>query len=112
MVTDARVSVVNSATGATRDVVSGAEGAATIAALPSPATTSVSVAKQGFTAEDVTGLTFRAGETATVKVRLLASGGKSEVVVYGTTQGVRADAQIGHRLDVRGSTRRRSSAER
>ena len=53
----------------------------------------------GFTAEDVTGLTLRAGETATVKVKLVASGGKSEVTVYGTTEGVRADAQIGRRLD-------------
>ena len=42
---------------------------------------------------------MRAQETATVKVTLVASGGKTEVVVYGTTQGVRADAQIGRRLD-------------
>ena len=34
-----------------------------------------------------------------MKVKLVASGGKTEVVVYGTTQGVRADAQIGRRLD-------------
>ena len=44
-------------------------------------------------------MTLRAGETATVKVRLVASGGKTEVVVYGTTQGVRGDPQIGRRLD-------------
>ena len=47
----------------------------------------------------MTDLTLRAQETATVKVTLVASGGKTEVVVYGTTQGVRADAQIGVRLD-------------
>ena len=91
----AQVSVVNTATGATRDVVSGAEGSATIAALSLSGTYKVSVTMPGFTADDVTGLTLRAGETATVKVKLVASGGQSEVTVYGTTQGVRADAQIG-----------------
>ena len=48
--------------------------------------------KDGFTAEDVPGLILRAGETATVKVKLVVSGGKSDVTVYGTTEGVRADA--------------------
>jgi hypothetical protein len=37
---------------------------------------------------------------------------KTEVTVYGTTQGVRADAQIGRRSTARRSTRRRSSAAR
>ena len=99
VVTDAKVTVVNSATGATRETVSGAEGSATISALALTGTYTVSVAKSGFTADDVTGLTLRAGETATVRVKLVASGGKSEVVVYGTTQGVRADPQIGRSLD-------------
>jgi hypothetical protein len=99
VVKDARVSVINTATGAVRHAVSGTEGSATIAALSLTGEYSVSVAKTGFTAEDVTGLTLRAGETATVKVKLLASGGKSEVTVYGTTEGVRADAQIGSSLD-------------
>ena len=48
-----------------------------------------------FTAEDATGLTLRANETATVKIKMVASGGQSEVTIYGTTQGVRADPQIG-----------------
>ncbi|HMG75139.1 MAG TPA: TonB-dependent receptor [Pyrinomonadaceae bacterium] len=99
VVKDAKVSVVNTATGAVRDAVSGDDGTATIAALPVAGEYKVTVAMTGFTTEDVTGLTFRAGETATVKVKLVASGGKSEVTVYGTTEGVRADAQIGRRLD-------------
>jgi hypothetical protein len=99
VVKDAKVSVVNGATGAVRDVISGAEGSATIAALSLTGEYAVNVTKTGFTAENVTGLTLRAGETATVKVKLVASGGKSEVTVYGTDQGVRADAQIGRRLD-------------
>jgi hypothetical protein len=99
VVKDAKVSVVNTATGAVRDAVSGDDGNATIAALSVTGGYQVTVAMTGFTTEDVTGLTLRAGETATVKVKLVASGGKSEVTVYGTTEGVRADAQIGRRLD-------------
>src|SRR5207237_7183303 len=34
-----------------------------------------------------------------VKVKLIASGGQSEVTVYGTTEGVRADPQIGLPLE-------------
>src|SRR5258705_2658915 len=99
VVRDANISVVNTATGAVRDVVSGEEGSATIAALSLTGEYKVTVAMTGLTADDVTGLTLRAGETATVKVKLVASGGKSEVTVFGTTEGVRADAQIGRRLD-------------
>jgi hypothetical protein len=98
VVKDAKVSVVNTATGAAREVISGEEGSATIVALSLTGEYKVTVTMTGFTAEDLTGLTLRAGETATVKVKLVASGGKSEVTVYGTTQGVRADAQIGRSL--------------
>ena len=97
VVGDANVTVMNSATGASRDVVSGADGSATIAALPLTGTYAVHVTKAGFTAEDASELTLRAGETATVKVSLVASGGKTEVTVYGTAEGVRADPQIGRR---------------
>jgi hypothetical protein len=99
VVKDAKVSVVNTATGAVREAISGEEGSATIAALSLTGEYRVSVTMTGFTAEDVTGLRLRAGETATVKVKLVASGGKSEVTVYGTAEGVRADPQIGRRLD-------------
>jgi hypothetical protein len=34
-----------------------------------------------------------------VRVKLVATGGKSEVTVYGTEQGVRANSQIGRRFD-------------
>ena len=91
----ANVSVMNSATGAVREVVSGETGSATIAALPLTGEYKVSVTMSGFTAEDVTGLSLRAGETVTVKVTLVASGGTSQVTVYGTTEGVRTTPQIG-----------------
>jgi hypothetical protein len=99
VVKDAKVSVTNTATGAVRDAVSGSEGTATVAALSLTGEYKISVSMTGFTAEDVAGLTLRAGETATIKVKLVASGGKSEVTVYGTTEGVRADPQIGRRID-------------
>ncbi len=99
VVRGANVSVVNTATGETRDAVSGDEGMATIAGLPLTGEYKVTVVMTGFTAEDVTGLTLRAGESATVKVKLLASGAKSEVTIYGTTEGVRADPQIGLPLE-------------
>ena len=95
VVKDAKVSVVNTATGALREAISGEEGSATIPALSLTGEYKVTVAMTGFTAEDVTGLTLRAGETATVKVKLVAGGGKSEVTVYGTAEGVRATPQIG-----------------
>jgi len=73
VVRGATVSVVNTATGATREAVSGDEGSATIAALPLTGEYKVTVTMSGFTAEDVSGLKLRAGETSTVKVKLVAS---------------------------------------
>jgi Carboxypeptidase regulatory-like domain len=99
VVRDAKVSVTNTATGAVREAMSNAEGSATMPTLSLTGTYKVDVTKDGFTAEAVPGLVLRAGETATVKVKLVASGGKSDVTVYGTTDGVRADAQIGKRID-------------
>ena len=99
IVKDAAVTVVNTATGASRAAASDDKGLATLNALPLTGSYTITVTKSGFTAEDVTDLVLRAQETASVKVTLVASGGKTDVVVYGTTQGVRADAQIGRRLD-------------
>ena len=99
VVADARVSVVNNQTGAVRDVASGSDGSATITALPLTGTYRVLVSKQGFSDERLDDVILRAGETATLKVRLTVGTAKTEVTVYGTTEGVRADAQIGQRLD-------------
>jgi hypothetical protein len=99
VVKDAAVNVVNSATGALREGVSGDEGTVTLSALPLVGAYTVTVTKQGFTADPATDLVLRAGETASVRIKLVASGGRSEVTVYGTTSGVRADSQIGRRID-------------
>ena len=72
-----------------------ADGSASFPALPLTGTYSVTVSKQGFGDESRNDITLRSGETATLKVKLLVGTEKTEVTVYGTDQGVRADAQIG-----------------
>src|SRR5262245_28475870 len=93
IVEGANVTVTNTATGAARDAVSGDQGTVTFAGLPLTGEYRVSVKMTGFTAEDATGLTLRAGETSNVRVKVVAGGGQSEVTVFGTTEGVRADPQ-------------------
>lgn len=99
VVPEAAVSVTSTATGSRRDVVSGADGAATVAALPVTGAYGVTVSKQGFADASAAGVTLRGGETATIKVKLLATGGASEVTVFGSAEGVRNDPQLGRRLD-------------
>src|SRR5215469_11783077 len=67
---DAKITVTNNATGALRDAVSGSEGTATFPALSLTGTYSVKVTKEGFGAEETKDIGLRAGETATVKVKL------------------------------------------
>src|SRR5947209_10102014 len=99
VVKDAKVSVVNNATGDVREAVAGSDGSATIPALSLTGTYTVTVSREGFGDEELKDITLRSGETATLKVKLLVGSQKVEVTVYGTTEGVRADPQIGRRLD-------------
>jgi outer membrane receptor protein involved in Fe transport len=99
VVSDAKVSVTNNQTGAVREAMSGLDGSASFPALSLTGTYSVTVSKPGFGDENRNDLRLRSGETATLKVRLLVGSEKAEVTVYGTEQGVRADAQIGVRLE-------------
>jgi len=102
LVKDAKVSVANSATGATRDTVSGSDGSATFAALSLTGTYNVSVSKSGFGDEELKDIVLRSGETATLKVKLTVSGSqKTEVIIFGTAEGIRTDPQIGRSLDSR-----------
>src|SRR5690349_4775203 len=94
-VKDPKVSVVHAATGATREAVSGSDGAATFPGLSLTGTYKVTVSREGFDNEERDGLTLRSGETATIKVTLLAGSQAAEVTIYGTTEGVRADPLIG-----------------
>ncbi len=99
VVRDAAVSVVNAQTGTRREGITGSGGFATIAALPLTGTYTISVTKSGFAADEVRGVVLRAGDTATVRVRLNVAAADSQVTVYGTAEGVRADPQLGQRLD-------------
>lgn len=99
VVKDARVRVGNTATGAQREALSGGDGSATITALPLTGTYTVEVSKAGFGNEALKDIALRSGETATLTVKLLAGAEKAAITVYGTTEGVRADPQIGRRLD-------------
>ncbi len=98
-VKDAKVSVVNTATGATREALSANDGTVTIPALSLTGTYAVNVSKSGFGSEALKDVALRSGETATLTVKLLVGTEKAEVTVFGTAEGVRADAQIGRRLD-------------
>ncbi|HKG48637.1 MAG TPA: TonB-dependent receptor [Pyrinomonadaceae bacterium] len=95
VIKDARVSVLNTATGDSREAISGTDGIATFPALSLTGAYKVTVSREGFGNEERGALTLRSGETATIKVTLLAGSQNAEVTVYGTAEGVRADPQIG-----------------
>lgn len=98
-VPDAKVTVLNNATGALRETVSGIDGNAAVPALALTGTYTVTVSKQGFGNEELKDVSLRAGETATLKVTLFAGSQAAEVTIFGTTEGVRADPLIGRRID-------------
>ena len=95
VVPDAKVSVVNAATSAVLEAVSGSDGSATISALSLTGTYMVTVSKDGFGNEELRDIALRSGETATLKVKLLVGSEKAEVTVFGTSDGVRANPLIG-----------------
>src|SRR5262249_24735156 len=99
VVPGATVTVTNTATGSSRQATTGADGSVTMAALPLNGVYQVAVSMPGFTAPDVINLQLRDGEQAKVKFKLEVAGAKSEVTVFGTAEGVRADAQLGLRLE-------------
>ncbi len=99
VVAGAKVLLANRATGATREAVSGTDGTATFAGLSLTGTYTLSVSGQGFANQEQSDIRLRSGETATLKVTLPAGAQTAQVTVYGTTEGVRADPQIGRRLD-------------
>lgn len=99
VVSGAKISVLNTDTGAVREAASGTDGSTTFPALSLTGTYKVVVSKEGFGNEERKDITLRSGETATLKVKLLVGSQTADVTVFGTTQGVRADPQIGRRVD-------------
>ena len=66
VVKDAKVAVLNTATGDRREAVSSDEGNATFPALSLTGTYTVTVSRAGFADEERKGLTLRSGETASL----------------------------------------------
>jgi len=95
VVKDAKVSVLNNATGDTRESYSGSDGSVTIAGLSLTGSYTVTVSKDGFGSEERKEIMLRSGETATLKVTLLPGSQSAQVTVFGTTEGVRNNPQIG-----------------
>src|SRR3954452_25564767 len=93
--------IINYQTGTVREISSGPDGSASAPALSLTGSYTVTVAKQGFATEERNDVTLRAGETATLRVKLLVGAEKSDFTVYVAAPGVRADAQIGRPRDGR-----------
>ncbi|MBV9959269.1 MAG: TonB-dependent receptor, partial [Acidobacteria bacterium] len=98
VVRDARISVANAATGNVREALSGSDGSATMPALSLTGTYTVTVSKDGFGNEERRDIALRSGETATLKVALSVGTSQADVTVYGTTEGVSSNPQLGLRL--------------
>ena len=98
-VKDAAIELANSATGEVRKTISGNDGAAVIAGLPLTGSYTLRVRKAGFADEERAGIVPRSGESAAAIVKLAVGTQRAEMTVFGTADGVRADAQIGRRLE-------------
>ncbi|MDQ2747579.1 MAG: carboxypeptidase regulatory-like domain-containing protein, partial [Acidobacteriota bacterium] len=100
-VSGAKVSVVNQATGLERDAVADDDGNFTITNLPLTGKYKITVSGSGFADESRSGIELRANETASINFNLSPQGISGEVVVLGTTDGVKTDsAELGTRLDL------------
>jgi hypothetical protein len=95
VVRDANISVLNDATGVTRDAVSDTDGSATVSGLSLTGTYTVRVSKDGFSNEERKDIALRSGETATLKVTLLVGSSQSEVTIFGSAETVHSNPQIG-----------------
>src|SRR5215472_119982 len=91
----ARVTAVNLSNGILREGVSGLDGSLTLPALSVNGAYNISVSKPGFSDANVETVELRAGDTATVRVKLVVRGGITEVTVYGQKQGDRDEPELG-----------------
>ncbi len=100
VVTGAKVSVINQATGLERDAVTDESGDFTISNLPLTGRYKITASGSGFAEQTKDNIELRANEAASFEFVLSVSGtAPNEVTVFGTTEGVRADPLIGRRFD-------------
>ncbi len=98
-VSGAEVTVTNEATGFSRATHSDAQGFYAVPQLPLTGTYHVQISKEGFAAQERSGIELRAGETAALDASLTAAV-QGEITVRGTTDAVQSDSpQLGTRLD-------------
>jgi hypothetical protein len=97
----ATVTATSVTTGDVRDAITGPDGSVTMAALRLSGVYNVDASLIGFHSSTRRGIALRAGETARVDMVLNVAYIDNEptITVYGTADGVRADAQIGRPLD-------------
>src|SRR5262249_41196312 len=91
-ISETNISITNQMTGLHRETRTDSSGYYIIAALPLTGGYKLVATKTGFTAQEVTGIELRAGETASFDVTLAPAGSHSEVTVFGTADGVRSDS--------------------
>ena len=101
VINGAEVVVINQVTGLRRDARTDMSGYYTIGGLPLTGKYKLTISAQGFAQHETSDIELRAGEAAVFDATLAPEGGRSEVTVLGTTDGVRGDAsQLGTRLDL------------
>lgn len=97
----AEVTVVNEATGFTRNARSDARGTYVVPELPLTGLYRVRIAAEGLASQERGGIELRAGEMAALDAVLNpAAAVEAEITVFGTAEGVKSDSpELGIRLD-------------
>jgi len=94
------VTVTNTLTALSRSAVSDQAGRFSFAGLPIAGSYEIRAAKQGFSANPITGIRLAASTTADLTIRLTAFAGETQVTVTGAVGEVRADQpQLGNHLE-------------
>jgi hypothetical protein len=96
---NAKATLKHQATGFSREAVSDEDGRVAFTALPVDGSYSIVFSRDGFAEESVESISLRAGEAATLRLKLAVQAARAQITTYGTTDGVQADPQLGKRLD-------------
>ncbi|HKC66025.1 MAG TPA: carboxypeptidase regulatory-like domain-containing protein, partial [Pyrinomonadaceae bacterium] len=100
-IVDAEVTITNQLTGFARKTRTDENGYYNLAGLPLTGKYRLTIYRAGFANQERSNIELRAGEAASLDVTLVPEGGRSEVTVLGTTEGVQGDSsQLATRLDL------------